>query len=162
VVGLLSIEIFGYRNPACRDYAIALGKALQFTNILRDVGNDAQRGRIYIPQTELERFKVKPEEILRGEYSERFRALAEDFAKRARGFYRLAQQKLAPEDSKNMVAAELMGSVYWRLLLKLEREKFQVLQPEPIRLSKPHKLALIGRSWLKFAFGSTAPNYGTP
>lgn len=162
VVGLLSIEIFGYRNPACRDYAIALGKALQFTNILRDVGNDAQRGRIYIPQTELERFKVKPEEILRGEYSERFRSLAEDFAKRARGFYRLAQQKLAPEDRKNMVAAELMGAVYWRLLLKLEREKFQVLQPEPIRLSKPHKLALIGRSWLKFALGSTAPNYGTP
>ena len=162
VVGLLSIEIFGYRNPACRDYAIALGKALQFTNILRDVGNDAQRGRIYLPQTELARFGVKPEEILRGEYSDRFRALAEDFAKRAREFYRTAQQTLSREDRSSMVAAELMGAVYWRLLLKLEREKFRVLQPEPLRLSKPHKLALIGRSWLKFALGSTAPNYGTP
>lgn len=162
VVGLLSIEIFGYHNPACRDYAIALGKALQFTNILRDVGNDAQRGRIYIPQTELDRFKVKPEEILRGKYSDRFFTLAEDFAKRAREFYRVANEILPRDDRRQMVAAELMGSVYWRLLLKLEREKFPVLQPEPIRLTRPHKLALIGRSWLKYAFGSTAPNYGLP
>jgi len=162
VVGLLSIEIFGYRNPACRDYAIALGKALQFTNILRDVGNDAQRGRIYIPQTELDRFKVKPEEILRGEYSERFRALAEDFAKGAREFYRTARQKLAPEDRRNMVAAGLMGTVYWRLLMKLERAEFRVLQPEPLRLTKPQKLGLIGRSWFKYALGSAAHDYGTP
>ncbi len=162
VVGLLSIEIFGYRNAACRDYAIALGKALQFTNILRDVGNDAQRGRIYLPQTELDRFKVSADEILRGEYSDRFRALAEAFAGRARGFYHAAQRSLVPEDRRSMVAAELMGAVYWRLLLKLERAEFRVLQPEPLRLSKPHKLALILQSWLKSSLGSTAPNYGTP
>lgn len=160
VVGLLSIEIFGYRNPACRDYAIALGKALQFTNILRDVGNDAERGRIYLPQTELDRFGVKPEEILSGEYSERFCALATDFAGRAKAFYRDAGQKLSASDRKDMVAAELMGAVYWRLLLKLERQEFRVLQPEPLRLSKSHKLALIARSWFKFAVGSTTPNYG--
>jgi phytoene synthase len=162
VVGLLSIEIFGYQNAAARDYAVALGKALQFTNILRDVGNDAQRGRIYLPQTELERFKVKPEEILRGEYSERFRALAGSFAQRARGFYLSARQNLAAEDRPRMVAAELMGSVYWRLLLKLERQQFQVLRPQPLRLSKPHKLALIVQSWCKFALRSQTPNYGTP
>jgi len=162
VVGLLSIEIFGYRNPMCRDYAVELGKALQFTNILRDVGNDAQRGRIYIPQTELERFNVKPEEILRGEYSDRFRALAGDFDKRTREFYRSAQQKLAPEDRRAMVAAGLMGSVYWKLLLKVERAEFRVLQPEPLRLSKPRKLGLIGRSWLRYAFGSVAHDYGMP
>lgn len=162
VVGLLSIEIFGYRDPACRDYAIALGQALQFTNILRDVGNDAQRGRIYLPQTELDRFGVKPEEILRGEYTDRFRALAADFARCTRAFYQTAQRSLVAAERPNMVAAELMGAVYWRLLLKLERAEFRVLQPEPLRLSKPHKLALIGRSWLKFALGSTTPNYGTP
>ena len=72
VVGLLSIEVFGYQAPACRDYAIALGKALQLTNILRDVRSDAQRGRIYLPLSELARFKVSPEEILRLEYSPRF------------------------------------------------------------------------------------------
>src|SRR5438128_1777217 len=76
VVGLLSIEIFGYQNPACRDYAIALGKALQLTNILRDVRTDAERGRIYLPLRELARFNISPEEILRLEYSPRFFELA--------------------------------------------------------------------------------------
>ena len=66
VVGLLSVEIFGYKDPACRDYAIYLGKALQLTNILRDVRADAERGRIYLPLSELERCRVSPEEILRG------------------------------------------------------------------------------------------------
>src|SRR5437667_2781383 len=65
VVGLLSIEIFGYRNPACRDYANHLGKALQLTNILRDVRTDAERGRIYLPLTELARFQVAEKELLR-------------------------------------------------------------------------------------------------
>ena len=72
VVGLLSIEVFGYQDPACRDYAVCLGKALQLTNILRDVRSDAERGRIYLPLSELARFKVSPEEILRLEYSPRF------------------------------------------------------------------------------------------
>ena len=160
VVGLLSIEIFGYTNPGCREYAIALGKALQFTNILRDVGNDAQRGRIYLPQSELTRFKVSADEILRGEYSDRFKALAQDFAGRARAYYREAQARLAAGDRRAMVAAELMGKVYWRLLQKIERSNFRVLAPEPIRLSKPHKLALILRAWLWHTLGSTAPAYG--
>jgi len=160
VVGLLSIEIFGYREPATRDYAVALGKALQFTNILRDVGNDAQRGRIYLPQDELRRFKVHPDEILRGEYSDRFRALAAEFGRRARSYYRMAQDTLSGEDRRRMVAAELMGTVYWRLLQKLERHGFNVLHPEPIRLSKPHKLALIVGCWVRFAAHSSAPCYG--
>ena len=75
VVGLLSVEIFGYQDPACRDYAIHLGKALQLTNILRDVRADAERGRIYLPQSELERHSVSPEEILRLQYSDRFERL---------------------------------------------------------------------------------------
>src|SRR5882762_1612261 len=86
VVGLLSIEIFGYKNPACRDYAIYLGKALQLTNILRDVKNDAARGRIYLPLSELARFKVTEDEILRLEYSPRFFELAASVATRARDF----------------------------------------------------------------------------
>src|SRR5512140_3698535 len=92
VVGLLSIEIFGYSDPACRKYAICLGKALQLTNILRDVRSDAERGRIYLPLSELARFKVAPEEILRLEYSPRFIELANSVAQRARQFYRLAHE----------------------------------------------------------------------
>src|SRR5690349_19232473 len=131
VVGLLSIEIFGYKNPACRDYAIYLGKALQLTNILRDVRNDAERDRIYLPLSELSRFQVSPEQILRSEYSRDFHALAASVAQRAREFYALARKTLPPEDRHAMAAAELMGSVYWRLLHKLERQNFDVFGPKP-------------------------------
>jgi phytoene synthase len=161
-VGLLSIEIFGYKNPACRDYAIHLGKALQLTNILRDVRTDAERGRIYLPTAELERFKVSPDEILRHEYSDRFTELAASVAGRARNFYRLARETLPAEDRRAMVAAELMGSVYWRLLRKLEAKQFNVFGPKPTRLCKAQKLALILRTWLQFASGAMSPNYGTP
>jgi phytoene synthase len=162
VVGLLSIEIFGYQNPACRDYAIHLGKALQLTNILRDVRTDAERGRIYLPLAELKKFNVSPDEILRHEYSERFVQLAADVAKRAENHYRLAREILPAEDRRSMVAAELMGSIYWRLLQKLERNQFNVFGVRTLKLSKPHKLALIFKSWLRFAAGSKTSDYGKP
>jgi 15-cis-phytoene synthase len=159
VVGLLSIEIFGYKNPATRDYAIYLGKALQLTNILRDVKTDAERGRIYLPLDELGKFGVSPDEILQSRYSDRFRKLADAIAARATDFYQLAQRTLPPEDRKAMVAAELMSSVYWKLLGQLRKKKFQVFD-RPVRLSKPHKLILILSAWTRFATGSTAPYYG--
>ena len=162
VVGLLSIEIFGYLNPACQAYADYLGKALQLTNILRDVRTDAERGRIYLPLKELARFGVTEEEILRFEYSDRFEKLAESIAARARHFYHLAQQTLPVEDRRSMVAAELMGSVYWRLFRKLESNHFDVFGPNPTRLSKGHKVLLILRSWLRTSLGTLTPNYGTP
>jgi 15-cis-phytoene synthase len=162
VVGLLSIEIFGYQNPAARDYAVFLGKALQLTNILRDVKTDAARGRIYLPESELKKFNVGEDEILRGHYSENFRALAESVAARAKGFYSAAKQALPPEDRKNMAAAELMGMVYWRLLKKLERAQFNVFGAQPVGLSKPQKLALIFQSWLRFCFGMATAGYGNP
>ena len=160
VVGLLSIEIFGYREAGCRDYAVCLGKALQLTNILRDVRSDAQRGRIYLPLSELARFTVSPEEILRLEYSPRFFELANSVAGRARHFYQLARESLPAVDHRSMVAAELMGSVYWRLLRKLEQERFNVFGPELTRLSKGQKALLILRSWWRFVSGALSPNYG--
>jgi phytoene synthase len=160
VVGLLSIEIFGYKNPATCDYAVYLGKALQLTNILRDVKTDAERGRIYLPQSELKKFNVGEDEILNSKYSIRYLALAADVADRAKGFYRAAQKTLPPEDRKSMVAAELMGAVYWQLLQKLERGKFNVFGPRPLKLSRPHKLALIFQSWMRFTFGANSSNYG--
>lgn len=161
VVGLLSIEIFGYQNPACRDYAIYLGKALQLTNILRDVRTDAGRCRIYLPLSELARFKVSEKEIFASEYSDRFRELAGSVAGRAKVFYQLARRTLPPEDRRSMVAAELMGTVYWRLLRKLERQRFDVFGPKLTRLSKGQKILLIFRSWFCFVSGAAAPNYGT-
>jgi phytoene synthase len=162
VVGLLSIEIFGYQEPSCKQYALYLGKALQFTNILRDVGSDADRGRIYLPLPELARFSVPPDQILRHEYSHGFFKLAESFAERARRFYTLARQTLSPVDRRSMVAANLMGEVYWHLLRKLERKRFNVLGHKPTKLNKGQKLLLILRAWSRFGFRSAAPAYGTP
>lgn len=161
VVGLLSIEIFGYTDAACRDYAIHLGQALQLTNILRDVKTDGERGRIYLPASELARFNVSPEEIFGNEYSEKYRQVALSVAHRARHFYQLAQATLPVIDRKSMVAAELMGAVYWQLLQKLERKKFNVFGPRPVRLHKGQKLFLIFNTWLRMVSGQTRSNYGT-
>jgi len=158
VVGLLSIRIFGHQNPGAREYAVSLGKALQFTNILRDVKTDAARGRIYLPQSELRKFNVSETDILEGRYTESFRALAESVAARARGFYSAARASLPPEDRQSMVAAELMGTVYWRLLKKLERAKFDVFS-QPLKLSKPQKLLIVLQSCLRFWFGSATGRY---
>jgi phytoene synthase len=161
VVGLLSVEIFGYQSQECRPYAIALGKALQLTNILRDVRGDAERGRIYLPLSELERHKVSPEEILRLEYSGRFERLAASVANQARKFYAEAGRTLPAVDRRSMIAAELMGSVYWRLLRELERRHFDVFNGRPVRLSRGQKLVLIWRAWCRLAIGAAAPNYAT-
>lgn len=162
VVGLLSIEIFGYQNPASRDYAIHLGKAFQLTNILRDVCTDAARGRIYIPLSELARFNVKPEEILQNEYSKRYAQLAASVAERARNFYRLARETLPSEDRRSMIAAELMGAVYWRLLQKLDASYFNVFGTQRVRLNKAQKILLIFRAWLASATSLQSSNYGAP
>jgi phytoene synthase len=141
-VGLLSIEIFGYTNPRTRDYAIHLGQALQLTNILRDVKTDAERGRIYLPASELKKFNVREEEILGSEYSERYFAVAKSVADRARHFYQKAREALPPEDRKSMATAELMRAVYWQLLEKLEKNRFNVFGSKPVRLSKLEKAFL--------------------
>ena len=161
VVGLLSIEIFGYTNPACRDYAVHLGKALQFTNILRDVRNDAERGRVYIPLDLCERFGVKPADILAGRYDANYVRLAQHMANLAKGFYQKATETLPPADRRSMATAELMGSVYWRLLRKIERRGFNVFEPGETRLNKVQKLFLVMRMWYRVWRGKLLlPNYG--
>lgn len=160
VVGLLSIEIFGYADPRCREYAVQLGQALQFTNILRDVKKDAERGRIYLPQEELARHGVGEAEILAGRWSDRYACCAAAVAARAKAHYAAARAALPAGDRRAMASAELMGAVYWKLLEKVEARRFDVFGPRPVRLSKPHKLVLIARAWLRTATGSLTPNYG--
>ncbi len=160
VVGLLSIEIFGYNDPRCRDYAIFLGKALQLTNILRDVRVDAEKGRIYLPLTKLRQFNVSEAEILNLEYSERFENLASDIAQLARSYYSRAREILPASERRSMIAAELMGSVYWRLLEKLEKRRFNVFGKQPTRLNKVQKIFLVLRTWYRLSSGALAANYG--
>jgi phytoene synthase len=110
----------------------------------------------------LKKFKVTPEEIMGHLYSDRYRALAASVAARARELYQLARRTLPAEDRRAMVAAELMGSVYWQLLLKLEQHQFNVFGAERIRLSKPRKLFLVLHSWLSHLGGGGQSPYGTP
>ncbi len=159
-VGLLSIRIFGCRHPHSAAYAEALGRAFQLTNILRDVREDAARGRIYLPQTELDRFGVPAEDLLAGRYSERFRALADAVAARARAYYREAAARLPAEDRRALIAAELMGAVYWRLLEHLAAREFRVLDGPRARLSRATKLWLVCRTWWRLRVGPFVPNYG--
>lgn len=160
VVGLLSIEIFGYKDARSRDYAVYLGKALQLTNILRDVRNDAERGRIYLPLEECRRFNVPAEEILNSQYSDRYFRLAQSIAGRAREFYSKARMSLPETDRRSMATAELMGSVYWRLFRKLEQRRFNVFDFSETRLNKAQKLFLIFRMWYRVWSGKLVPAYG--
>jgi 15-cis-phytoene synthase len=153
-VGLVSIEIFGYRNPACKEYAIQLGLALQMTNIIRDVGKDLREGRIYLPAEDLARFDYSEMELKDRQYNERFVRLMEFEAKRAREFFARATALLPREDRPSMVAAEIMGSVYRALLRKMEKDKFRVFEKE-YRLGKLEKICQIAGQLLKrFGFGA--------
>lgn len=143
VVGLVSIEIFGYKNTKCRDYAIALGYALQLTNIIRDVAEDARNGRIYLPLEDLRKFQVTEEEILRGEYTSGFEALMEFQYERAHAFYEKAERLLPSEDRQHMLAAEMMAQVYSEILEKIRRRRFQVFGKR-IGLSKLRKFLILG------------------
>jgi phytoene synthase len=129
-VGLVSIEIFGYRNQRCKQYAIELGLALQMTNIIRDVGKDMQNGRIYLPQEDLARFHYSETELIQRNYNERFVQLMEFQARRARQFFANAGAALPVEDRRAMTPAEIMGSVYRGLLRRIELDKFRVFEKD--------------------------------
>jgi 15-cis-phytoene synthase len=145
-VGLICIEIFGYRNPATRIYAERLGIAFQLTNIIRDVREDAARGRIYLPLEELARFDVAEAEILNSSYTPRFRSLMEFEAERARAYYAEAERALTPEDRRSLLAAEGMRLIYRALLERIARSEYRVFDRR-LRLSTPRKLYLVGRAW---------------
>ena len=147
-VGLVSIEIFGYRNPRCKEYALELGMALQMTNIIRDVGKDLRNGRIYLPQEDLARFHYSEKELQDRQYSDRFVRLMEFEAARTREFFSRAAAALPAEDRRRMVPAEIMGSVYRGLLRRMELDKFRVFEKE-YRLSKLEKVSRIAAELLK-------------
>ncbi len=141
-VGLVSIKLFGCTDPTSTRYAEDLGYALQLTNILRDVGEDAALGRIYLPVEDTERFRVDRTELLQGRATGKFRDLMEFQAARAREFYAGARQSLTPQDAKALVPAETMRIIYSRLLDRMEHDGFRVLETR-YRLSKLEKLAIL-------------------
>ena len=127
VVGEVAARIFGQTQEATTQYAHTLGQALQLTNIIRDVGEDAMRGRIYLPVNELQQFDVKAHEVLKREYSERFVALMRFQAERAHRLYDQALSLLPAADRRAQKPGLMMASIYRTLLREIEHENFQVL-----------------------------------
>ena len=147
VVGQLAASIFGYRNPSTLEYAEALGTAFQLTNILRDVGEDARRGRVYLPADELARFGLDAQDILARRGDERFRALMEFQAERAASYYALARSKLPDEDRRDQRAGLIMAGIYRALLDEIRRDGFQVLDRR-IALTPLRKLWIAWKTWV--------------
>ena len=148
-VGEVAARIFGQTQPKTTDYAHKLGQALQLTNIIRDVGEDALRGRIYLPVNELKQFDVKAHEILKRTYSDRFTALMQFQAQRAHGLYDEALALLPAEDRRAQKPGLMMASIYRALLREIERDNFQVLH-QRIHLTPLRKMWL---AWKVQALG---------
>ncbi len=152
IVGLISIEIFGYKNERTREYAKNLGIALQLTNIMRDVKEDAQRGRIYLPKEDLERFKVSEKDLFDGRYLPSFIRLMEYEAARALYFYERAAELIPPEDRSLLATAEIMKNIYFRILQEMTKAGFDVFRTDP-RISKLQKIGIALKTWFKIKLG---------
>lgn len=146
VVGLLSAEIFGYTNRQTLKYAHDLGLAFQLTNIIRDVGEDARRGRIYLPIEELQKFNVPARQILDGQHDDNFRQLMAFQASRARQMYDQAFAQLPAEDRKAQRPGLIMAAIYRTLLDEIEADGFQVLDRRT-SLTPLRKIWIAGRTW---------------
>lgn len=139
-VGLVSIEIFGYEDSACRDYAEQLGYALQWTNILRDVGEDAREGRLFLPRADLEMFGLAESDLLAGQPDRaKFGRLMKHETATARRFYEAAVAALPVGDRRNMRSAELMRRIYSGILDEMEADGYRVYETR-YRLSKPRMI----------------------
>jgi 15-cis-phytoene synthase len=147
VVGQLSASIFGFTRPETLEYAEALGIAFQLTNIIRDVGEDSRRDRVYLPIDDLARFGLTAEDILARRAGEAFVKLMEFQAARAQSFYDLAFAKLSPADRNSQRAGLIMAGIYRTLLDEIRRDRFNVLDRR-IALTPLRKLWIAWRTWV--------------
>jgi phytoene synthase len=148
ITGLMCIEIFTYRSLSAKDYAVNLGVALQMTNILRDLKEDAARGRVYLPQEDLRLFGYSEGDLACGKINDNFREMMRFECERARGYYRLAADHLAEEDRPTMTAAITMGKIYYRLLEQIEHLDYDVFNNR-IRLHRPERFLIALSEWAK-------------
>jgi phytoene synthase len=147
VVGELSAGIFGNRDEPTMSYARQLGLALQMVNIIRDVGEDARRGRVYLPLDDLQAAGVKVSDVVAGHYSDGFVSVMRVQAARARSAYRAALAALPAAEQPAQRPGLIMGAIYLTLLDEIERERFRVLH-QRIALTPLRKLAIASRTWL--------------
>ena len=148
VVGQLSASIFGFRNAATLEYAESLGIAFQLTHIIRDVGEDARRDRVYLPADELARFGLTAEDILARRHSDAFVKLMEFQAARAQSCYEAAFAALPPQDRRSQRAALIMAAIYRTLLDEVRRDGFRVLD-QRVALTPLRKLWIAWKTWVR-------------
>jgi phytoene synthase len=147
-VGLSVVAVLGVRNPATERYAVDMGIAVQLTNILRDVGDDAASGRIYLAREDLDRHGVSREAIGSGELTPAVRALLREHAKRAHVRFDRARAEIPAEHARTLRPAQAMGEIYFELLQRLERSDFPCLD-RVLRLSKVERVGIAARVWLR-------------
>jgi phytoene synthase len=154
-VGLICLHIFGARDARARDYAVALGVALQLTNILRDVPGDLAKGRLYIPQEDLRAHGCTEQDLLResrdsgrGVQSPAVKALLRHQAQRAREYYGLAARALPRADRRRLVAAEIMGAIYRAILERIEARDYDVFS-EVVRIPRPRRARIAAATWAR-------------
>jgi phytoene synthase len=148
-VGLMCIEIFGYKHHSAKDFAINLGIALQLTNILRDIKKDAEKGRIYLPKEDLEKFNYHESDVFNNTYNENFQRMMEYQVERAREYFNSATACLNREDKKAMFAARAMQHIYYRMLNKIVDVDYNVYQYK-IKISTVKKVGISLGVWAKY------------
>lgn len=148
-VGLMCIEIFGYKNPSTKDFAVNLGIALQLTNILRDLGKDAQQGRIYLPQEDLLKFNYSEDLLYRKQADQNFKQLMIYEVNRAKMYFEKATNSLDLDDKKTMFAARAMQHIYYRMLERIVHSDYDVLNNE-IKVKKIEKVGIALGVWAKY------------
>lgn len=148
-VGLMCIEIFGYKNPSTKDFAVNLGIALQLTNILRDLGKDAEQGRIYLPQEDFMKFNYSESQLYQKISNENFKQLMKYEVERAKNYFNKATQSLDPDDKKTMFAARAMQHIYYKMLERIVQSDYDVLNNE-IKVKKIEKVGIALGVWAKY------------
>lgn len=149
-VGLMCIEIFGYKHKSAKDFAVDLGIALQLTNILRDVKKDSQNGRIYLPQEELQKFNYSEKEILSQNYNENFKNLMSYQVQRAENYFEHATHDLNLDDKYSMFAARAMQHIYHKILEKIIAADYDVYHKN-IKVTKIEKVGISIGVWAKYS-----------
>lgn len=156
-VGVMCIEVFGCRDSGSRDYAFNLGLALQVTNIVRDIKADLAQGRVYLPQEDLDRFGVTEAMLRSGVVTDPVRRLLAHECQRARHFFTAARQAMPHEAARKLVAAEIMGGIYFEILQRIERRGYDVFS-ERVRVPKLARARIALQIWAMSqlaAFGIT-------
>jgi phytoene synthase len=149
-VGLMCIEIFGYKHKSAKDYAVNLGIALQLTNILRDIKKDSQSGRIYLPQQDLNRFNYSENDLIANRYSSDFISLMSYEVERAKQYFQKATECLNLDDKASMFAARAMQHIYYKILEKIVAANYNVYEKN-IKVSKFEKVGIAVGVWAKYS-----------